>query len=306
MRPIEHVTNMYKQLYSLLVYTTNTIGFSVVRVARPEHGPKPCPTVAQEAIPTLIPPGISITGYTRYSWKKENKPLSVVVGASTPTASPHVTYRESHEPSIGESSSEKEDEEDPFNKEEKESQLKYIADVHIPTIEQAAEDKKAAEIISTLSLKTETTPLPLLPTFTVPFTLPKFSPIFTASIKKPEMASSTPKTNKMKFKSPPILEGKQKDLNNFLAKCNLDFNYQGEVSPKEKILFVMYLLDGLVTDWRNTKVTEYNKTPTKWNNYDAFTKELKDTWGEVDESGMALHRLFHFKKFAKTPLNEYV
>src|SRR6266550_3794598 len=67
-RPIEHVTNMYKQLYSLLVYTTNTIGFSVVRVARPQHGHKPCPTVAQEAIPTLIPPGISITGYTRYTF----------------------------------------------------------------------------------------------------------------------------------------------------------------------------------------------------------------------------------------------
>jgi len=58
------------------------------------------------------------------------------------------------------------------------------------------------------------------------------------------MASSTPKTNKMKFKSPPIFEGKQKDLNNFLAKCNLYFNYQGEVTPKEKILFVMsYSMD---------------------------------------------------------------
>src|SRR6266576_5533989 len=171
-------------------------------------------------------------------WKKENEPLSVVVGASTPTVSPRVTYRESRKLSIGESSSEKEeDEEDPFSKEEKESQLKYIEDIHIPTAKQAAEDKKAAEIVSTLSLKTKTTPLPLLPTFTIPFTPPKISPIFTASIKKPEMASSTPKTNKMKFKSPPILEGKQKDLNNFLAKCNLDFNYQGEVSPKEKILF---------------------------------------------------------------------
>src|SRR6266576_3114116 len=73
MRPIEHVTNMYKQLYSLLVYTTNTIGFSVVRVARPEHGHKPCPTVAQEAIPTLIPPGISITGYTRYKFQDSEK-----------------------------------------------------------------------------------------------------------------------------------------------------------------------------------------------------------------------------------------
>ncbi len=184
---------------------------------------------------------------------------------------------------IGESSSEKEeDKEDPFYKEEKESQLEYIEDVHIPTAEQAAEDKKAAEIVSTLSLKTETTPLPLLPTFTIPFTLPKFSPIFTASIKKPEMASSTPKTDKMKFKSPPTFEGKRKDLNNFLAKCNLYFNYQGEVSPKEKILFIMYLLDGWVANWRNTKVTEYNATPTKWNNYDTFTKELKDTWGEVD------------------------
>ncbi len=118
-------------------------------------------------------------------------------------------------------------------------------------------------------------------------------------------SSSTPRTDKMKFKSPPTFEGKRKDLNNFLVKCNLYFNYQG-VSPKEKILFIMYLLNGQVTDWRNTKVTEYNATPTKWNNYDAFTKELKDTWGEVDESGMALHRLFHFKKFAKTPLNEYV
>ncbi len=95
-----------------------------------------------------------------------------------------------------------------------------------------------------ITLKTETTPLPLPPISTVPFTLPKFSPIFTASIKKPEMVSSTPKTDKMKFKSPPTFEGKQKDLNNFLAKCNLYFNYQGEVTPKEKILFVMYLLDG--------------------------------------------------------------
>ena len=149
-----------------------------------------------------------LTNTALQCWKKENEPLSVVVGASTPTASPRVTYRESRELSIGESSSEKEeDEEDPFNK-EKESQLEYIEDVHIPTAEQAAEDKKAAQIISTLSLKTETTPLPLPPIFTVPFTPPKFSPIFTASIKKPEMMSSTPKTDKMKFKSPPTFEGK--------------------------------------------------------------------------------------------------
>ncbi len=94
-----------------------------------------------------------LTNTALQRWKKENKPLSVIVGASTPTTSPHVTYRESREPSIGESSSEKEeDEEDPFNKEEKESQLEYIEDIHIPTAEQAAEDKKAAEIVSTLSI----------------------------------------------------------------------------------------------------------------------------------------------------------
>ncbi len=110
----------------------------------------------------------------------------------------------------------------------------------------------------------------------------------------------------MKFKSPLTFEGKRKDLNNFLAKCNLYFTYQEGVTSKEKILFVMYLLDGRVADWRNTKVTKYNTTPAKWRDYDAFIKELKDTWGEVDKSGMALHRLFHFKKFAKTPLNEYV
>ncbi len=85
--------------------------------------------------------------------KKENEPLTVAVGATTPTASPRVTYRESCEPSIGESSSEKEeDKEDPFNKEEKESQLEYIEDIHIPTAEQVAEDTKAAQIVSALSV----------------------------------------------------------------------------------------------------------------------------------------------------------
>src|SRR6266576_684407 len=85
-------------------------------------------------------------------WKKENEPLTVVVTTSTPTESPRVTYRESREPSIGESSSEEEDEqEDPFKEEEKESNLEYIEDVHIPTTEQTVEDTKAAEIVSALS-----------------------------------------------------------------------------------------------------------------------------------------------------------
>src|SRR6266576_247254 len=206
------------------------------------------------------------------------------------------------------SSEQEEDEEDPFEQEEKESKLEYIEDVHIPTIEQAAEDKKTAEIVSTLSLDTEPVPLPPLPTFTTPFTPPKSSPIFTASIKKPEMASSssTSKPDKMKFKSPPTFEGKRKDLNNFLVKCNLHFTYQEGVTSKEKILFVMYLLDGQVADWRIKKVTVYNVTPNKWKDYNTFVKELKDTWGEVDESGMALHRLFHYKKLKRTALNEYV
>ncbi len=192
-----------------------------------------------------------------------------------------------------------------MNRKKKESKLEYIEDVHIPTTEQATEDKQAAEIVSTLSLETKPVPLLPLPTFTTPFTPPKFSPIFTASTNKMASSSSTSKPDKMKFKSPLTFEGNRKDLNNFLAKCNLYFTYQG-VTSKEKILFVMYLLDGRVADWRNTKVTEYNATPNKWKDYDAFVRELKDTWGEVDESGMALHRLFHYKKLTKTPLNQYV
>ncbi|HYT45754.1 MAG TPA: hypothetical protein VEP90_25740, partial [Methylomirabilota bacterium] len=241
-------------------------------------------------------------------WKKENEPLTVVVTTNTPTESPRVTYRESREPSIGESSSEQEEdeEEDPFKQEEEESKLEYIEDVHIPTTEQATEDTKAAEIVSALSLETEPVLLPPLPTFTTPFTPPKFSPIFTASTKKMASSSSAPKIDKMKLKPPSAFEGKRKDLNNFLAKCNLYFTYQEGVTPKEKILFVMYLLDGRVADWRNTKVAEYNATPNKWKDFDAFIKELKVTWGEVDESGMALHRLFHYKKLKRTSLNEYV
>ncbi len=61
-----------------------------------------------------------------------------------------------------------------------------------------------------------------------------------------------------------------------------------------------------ITSKRTTKVAEYNATPNKWKDFDAFIKELKDTWGEVDESGMALHRLFHYKKLKRTSLNEYV
>ncbi len=110
----------------------------------------------------------------------------------------------------------------------------------------------------------------------------------------------------MKFKSLPTFEGKRKDLNNFLAKCNLYFKYQESATLKEKILFIMYLLDGPVAEWRNTKVNEYDSTPTKWNDYDAFTEDLKDTWGEIDESRMALHWLFHYKKLKNTPINRYV
>src|SRR6266567_5167765 len=109
----------------------------------------------------LVQGGVEqLTDSALQRWKKENEPLTVVVTTSTPTESPRVTYRESREPSIGESSSEQEEDEqeDPFEQEEKESNLEYIEDVHIPTTEQVAEDKQAAEIVSALSLETEPIP----------------------------------------------------------------------------------------------------------------------------------------------------
>jgi len=110
----------------------------------------------------------------------------------------------------------------------------------------------------------------------------------------------------MKFKSLPTFEGKRKELNNFLAKCNIYMDYQTKQTDKDKILFVLYLLEGPLSEWRNTKVAEYNNEPTKWNNYEAFVKELKETWGPVDEPGMALHRLLTYKKLKNTPINSYV
>ncbi len=68
-------------------------------------------------------------------WKKENEPLTVVVTTSTPAESPCVTYRESREPPIGESSSEEEEEdnkEDPF--EEKKSELVAFTLTHLHTV----------------------------------------------------------------------------------------------------------------------------------------------------------------------------
>jgi len=102
-------------------------------------------------------------------------------------------------------------------------------------------------------------------------------------------AASSSNDNRMKFKSPPTFKGKRKELNNFLAKCNIYMDYQTKQTDKDKILFVLYLLEGPLSEWRNAKVAEYNNKPTKWNNYDTFIKELKDTWGPVDEPGMALH-----------------
>ncbi len=77
-----------------------------------------------------------------------------------------MSYRESCEPSVGESSEEG-GEEDPFNDEqEKESQLKYIEDIHIPTRKQEAEDEHSARIVLTLSLGTEQ---PKLESIATPF-----------------------------------------------------------------------------------------------------------------------------------------
>src|SRR6266576_2818826 len=62
---------------------------------------------------TVIVTGVEqLTDTALQHWKKENEPLTVVVSTSTPTASPRVTYRESREPSIGESSSEQEEDEE--------------------------------------------------------------------------------------------------------------------------------------------------------------------------------------------------
>ncbi len=119
-------------------------------------------------------------------------------------------------------------------------------------------------------------------------------------------AASSSNDNRMKFKSPPTFKGKRKELNNFLAKCNIYMDYQTKQTDKDKILFVLYLLEGPLSEWRNAKVAEYNNKPTKWNNYDTFIKELKDTWGPVDEPGMALHRLLTYKKLKNTPINSYV
>ena len=82
--------------------------------------------------------------------------------------------------------------------------------------------------------------------------------------------------------------------------------YYTPKSNKEKILFVMYLLEGPVAKWRNNKKKEFDTTPTKYTDYDAFITSLKNDWGEVDAPGMALHRLLTYKKLKRIPINQYV
>ena len=88
-------------------------------------------------------------------WKKQNEP-ETVESLIAPTDSPHITYRESAEPS-GESESEweKEEKNNPFDEPEEETGLEYAEadDVLIPTIEQETLAETAAEVIETLSLE---------------------------------------------------------------------------------------------------------------------------------------------------------
>ena len=228
---------------------------------------------------------------------------------------PHVTYRE---PS-GESESESEKGGDPLkpaeSDKEVEAQLQYIEhDVAIPTVEQEAEDESSAKVIATLSLEPKLvltpTPLPPLPPISDSF-YSNITPLPRKKEKQKEMASvSTTGTSSskdlMKIKSPPPFSGKRTELNTFLLKCNLFMEYHGTRTEKEKILFVMYLLDGPVAEWRNNKKKEYDAKPAKYNNYQTFKAKLKSEWGEVDEPGMAMHHLLTYKKLAKTPINQYV
>ena len=110
----------------------------------------------------------------------------------------------------------------------------------------------------------------------------------------------------MKIKSPPPFEGKRTELNTFLSKCDLYMEYYTPKTNKEKILFVMYLLEGPVAEWRNNKKKEFDTTPAKYADYDAFITSLKNDWGEVDAPGMALHRLLTYKKLKRIPINQYV
>jgi hypothetical protein len=82
--------------------------------------------------------------------------------------------------------------------------------------------------------------------------------------------------------------------------------YYTPKSNKEKILFVMYLLEGPVAEWRNNKKKEFDTTPVKYTDYDAFITSLKNDWGEVDAPGMALHRLLTYKKLKRIPINQYI
>jgi hypothetical protein len=92
----------------------------------------------------------------------------------------------------------------------------------------------------------------------------------------------------------------------FITKCNLYIKYHDPGTEKEKILFVMYLLDGPVAEWRNNLMKDYDANPIKYTDFEAFKTKLKKDWGEVDKPGMALHRLFHYKKLKKQPINQYI
>jgi hypothetical protein len=210
-----------------------------------------------------------------------------------------------------ESTKEEEDKDQPSEGEEESHSAEE--DVPIPTLSEEREDQETAEVVSALTITPRNatlSPLPTLPTF-----LTTLGALADKGKKKeddtdPRPSGSARRTmaehNAMKLKSPPTFTGKRSELNSFLNKCNLFMEYHKTDSHKEKILFVMYLLDGPVAQWRNNKKKEYDATPAKYVDYNAFITELKADWGHVDEASTALHRLLNYKKLKRTPINQYV
>jgi hypothetical protein len=112
----------------------------------------------------------------------------------------------------------------------------------------------------------------------------------------------------IKLDNPQPFKGERHLLDNFILKCEMIFQMNSGTynTSKKKISFIMYHLDGIVQQWRNSKMSEYDETPAKWNNYNAFKQELKNSWGEVNSSATATTYLFKYKKHPNVPMATYV
>jgi len=77
-------------------------------------------------------------------------------------------------------------------------------------------------------------------------------------------------------------------------------------NAQDKIQFIMYHIDGNAQQWRDNKIAEYDAETTKYADYNTFVKELKEDWGQVDEPGLAMHRLLTWRKLPKQSINQYI